>query len=182
MPPQPMHGKNVYRDYSAYYLFRAPDIPQICREIHYDLTKTHGLLLSRFSLFYAGRNPLRNFVLMRTDPAYGYMLQRIATQPAHLAEDAEIENIAETRLTALRWLCASHGARFAFLLTPGFGPGEEPVSTAGARSGTDVMVPIHLNHLGRDKFRDGFHLNPGGATIFIGKVSLLLNNRLANTK
>ena len=163
-------------DYSAYYLFRLADIPQIQRDIHYDLTKTSGLVLSHFSLFYAGRSALRNFILVRTDPAYAGMLQRIVASQAHFPPDQEIENTAETRLTDLRRLCSSHGARFAFLLAPGFGPGEAPLVEAGVRSGTDVLVPIHLNALGRDKFRDGFHLNATGAQMFTAQFANLLKN------
>jgi hypothetical protein len=161
-------------DYSAYYLFRFWDIPQIRRDVDYDLTKTTSLALSRFSLFYAGRNCLRNFALFRTAPAYTEMLQRIVGPQAQLPADQEIERIAESRLTALRTLCSSHGAKFAFLLPPGFGPGEDSLVRAGTRSRTDVMIPVHLNALGRDKFRDGFHLNASGARIFTDKVSALI--------
>lgn len=54
-------------DYSAYYLFRAADIPEIGRETQSGMTATSGLLLSHFSLFYAGRTPLRNFLLTKVD-------------------------------------------------------------------------------------------------------------------
>ena len=165
-------------DYSAYYLFRLADLPQIRRDMNYDLTKTSSLVLSRFSLFYAGRSPLRNFVLVRTDPSYAEILQRLAAPQAHFPPNEQIEQIAGVRLTSLRTLCSLHGARFAFLLAPGFGPGEAPLLAAGARANTDVMVPIHLNELGRDKFRDGFHLNAGGAQMFTDKVSELLKRRL----
>jgi hypothetical protein len=114
-------SSKIRGDYSVYYLFRFLDIPQIRRDIGYDLRKTSGLELSRFSLFYAGRNNLRNFVLFRTAHAYTQMLQRIATRPAHVPSDQEIERTAESRLIALRTLCSSYGARFAFLLPPGFG-------------------------------------------------------------
>ena len=164
-------------DYSAYYLFRLADIPQIRGDIHYDLTKTSGLVLSRFSLFYAGRSPLRNFLLVRADPAYAGMLQGLAAPQAHFPPDREMERIAEVRLAALRELCAAHGARFIYLLAAGFGPGEAPLVEAGARSHTDVMVPFHLNELGRDKFRDGFHLNAVGARMFTDRFADLLRNR-----
>ena len=166
-------------DYSAFYLFRLRDIPEIRRDVHYDLTKTSGLVLSHFSLFYAGRGPLRVFVLGRTDPAYAAMLQRLAAPQAHFPPDQQIEHVAEARLTALTDLCSAHGARFAFLLAPGFGPGEAPLVEAGARSHTDLMIPFHLNELSRGKFRDGFHLNAEGAQMFTDKVSALLKNRLS---
>lgn len=163
-------------DYSAYYLFRLADIPHIRRDVGYDLTKTSNLVLARFSHFYAGRSSLRNFVLFRTDPAYAEMLQQIATAKAQFPPDGGIERTAEGHLTAFQTLCALHGARFAFLLAPGFGQGEGPLKAAGARSRTDVMVPFHLNELSREKFRDGFHLNASGAQIFTDKVALLLKS------
>jgi hypothetical protein len=171
-------SSTIRGDYSVYYLFRFWDIPQIRRDIGYDLTKTSGLELSRFSLFYAGRNNLRNFVLFRTAHAYTEILQRIATRPAHVSSDQEIERIAESRLTALRALCSSHGAQFTFLLPPGFGREEAPLVRAGTRSRTDVMVPVHLNALSRDKFKDGFHLNASGAQIFTDRLSALLKTRI----
>ena len=171
-------SSRIRGDYSVYYLFRFWDIPQIRRDIGYDLTKTSSLAVSRFSLFYAGRNNLRNFVLLRTVPAYTEMLRRIATPQALPPSDQEIERIAEIRLAAMRTLCSSHDAQFTFLLPPGFGPGEAPLVKAGTRSRTDVMVPVHLNALGRDKFKDGFHLNASGAQIFTDKVSALLESRI----
>lgn len=182
MSAEHLISSRIRGDYSAYYLFRLIDIPQIGRDVHYDLTKTSSLLLSRFSLFYAGRSPLRNFVLMRADPAYALVMQSVGVQPARFAADKELERIADIRLGALRQLCSLHGARFAFLLAPGFGPGEAAVVTAGKRSQTDVMVPIHLNELSRDKFRDGFHLNKSGALIFTDKVSELIKDRLVNRR
>lgn len=169
-------------DYSAYYLFRLRDIPQIGRDVHYDLTKTSSLVLSRFSLFYAGRNSFRNFALGRADPAYLQVMQSLAVQPGRFPADKEIGRIAEIRLAALRQVCSAHGARFAFLLAPGFGSGESPLAMAGVRSQTDVMVPFHLNALSRGEFRDGFHLNAAGAQIFTDKVSDLIRNRLVNAK
>lgn len=178
MSAEHLISSRIRGDYSAYYLFRLADIPQIRRDIHYDLTKTSSLVFSRFSLFYAGRSSLRNFVLVRTDHSYAVLLQSIVGRPAHFPPDQEIERVARDRLAALRTLCSSHGVRFAFLLAPGFGPGEAPLVAAGKHSQTEVMVPIHLNELGQDKFRDGFHLNTVGARIFTDKVSELLRSRL----
>ena len=165
-------------DYSAYYLFQLADIPEIRREAHYDLTKTSGLVLSNFSLFYAGRSSLRNFVLVSVNRPYAVLLQSIAGPRPDFPPDAEMERIAAARFQELQRLCSSHGARFVYLLPPGFGPGEAPLIAAGVRSHTDLMVPIHLNALGRDKFRDGFHLNAAGEQMFTDKVAELVKIRL----
>ncbi len=171
-------SSRIRGDYSAYYLFLLSDIPRIRREVGYDLTQASGLVLSRFSLFYAGRTSLRNFVLVRTDPAYADMLQQIAAAKAHAGSDEDIEPIAEARLAAFRQLCALHGTRFLFLLPPGFGGGEAPVIAAGEHAHVTMSVPFHLNALGADQFRDGFHLNASGARIFTDKVSEMLKAHL----
>jgi hypothetical protein len=171
-------SSSIRGDYSVYYLFRFRDIPQVRRTIGYDLTKASGLALSRFSIFYAARNNLRNFVLTSTAPAYTEMLRRVATPQVQLPPDQEIQRVGETRLTALRTLCSSHGAQFVFLLPPGVGLGETSLARAGTHSRTDLMVPIHLNALGGDKFKDGFHLNASGAQLFTDKVSALLKRRM----
>ncbi|MFL6352150.1 MAG: hypothetical protein ACJ74Z_09910 [Bryobacteraceae bacterium] len=178
MNAQHLTSSKIRGDYSVYYLFRFSDIPQIRRAIGYDLTQTCGLALSRFSLFYAARNNLRNFVLFRTAQAYIEMLQNIAAPRAHVPSDQDVERTAETRLTALRTLCSSYGAQFVFLLPPGFGQEEAPLVRAGMTSRTDVMVPVHLNALKRDQFKDGLHLNFSGAEMFTDKVLARLKTRL----
>jgi hypothetical protein len=170
---------NIRGDYSAYYLFRLADIPEIAREIHYDLTKTSSLVLSRFSLFYAGRSALRNFALVSTDHPYALLLQRMGGAPPHLPPDAEMERVAEARLRDLQALCSSHGARFVYLVAPGFGPGEDWLVQAGARTHTDVMIPFYLNELSRDKFRDGFHLNGTGARLFTDRFARMLKPHIS---
>jgi hypothetical protein len=182
MSAEHLISSRIRGDYSAYYLFRLADIPQIRQDIHYDLTKTSSLVFSYFSLFYAGRTSLRNFVLVRRDRQYAELLQSFIGRPAHFPPDPEVERIAQDRLAALRTLCSSHGARVAFLLAPGFGPGEAPLVSAGVHSHTQVLVPIHLNQLGRDKFRDGFHLNAAGAQVFTDKVSELLRSQLVKSQ
>jgi hypothetical protein len=182
MSAEHLISSGIRGDYSAYYLFRLADIPQIRRDIHYDLTKTSSLVFSRFSLFYAGRIPLRNFILVRTDRRYADLLRSFIERPAHFPPEREIERIAQDRLATLRTLCSSHGARFAFLLAPGFGPGEAALVTAGIESQTEVLIPIHLNQLGRDEFRDGFHLKAAGARIFTDKVSEMLRSRLVKAQ
>lgn len=169
---------SIRGDYSAYYLFRTVDIPQIGKEAHYDLTKTSNLLLARYRLSYAGRDSLRNFVLMRTDPAYAAMMQEFAVRSARPSDD-ELGHMEERHLIALRQLCESHGARFAFLLPPALGANEAEIVGAGARSHTELIIPVHVNEFGSDKFRDGFHLNAAGARIFTDKVLEFFKGRLA---
>ena len=165
-------------DYSAYYLFRTADIPEIARETQSDLTTTSGLLLSHFSLFYAGRTPLRNFLLNKIDRPYGDLLHGFSVRAASPTAADTAEDILTTRLRDFRTLSEGYGVRFIFLLPPGFGPNEASVRSSGERAGTQVMIPVHLNAFDRDKFRDGFHLNEMGSAIFTRSLSEQLQRYL----
>jgi hypothetical protein len=175
-------SSRIRGDYTVYYLFRLRDIPQIRRDLDYDLTKASGLVLSRFSFFYAARNNFRNFALIHTAPAYAEMLHKIATPQSQLPSDQDIEHIAERHLAAIRRLCSFHNAKFSFLLPAGFGRGEGPLVRAGAHSRTDLIMPVHLNAVGRDKFKDDLHLNASGAQIFTDRVLTLLGSRLKDLR
>ena len=157
-------------DYSAFYLFRTADIPEIGRETQSNLTTTSGLLLSHFSLFYAGRTPLRNFLLTRVDRPYSDLLHELSTHPASSAAAGTAEEILTRRLREVRTLSESYGIRFVFLLPPGFGS-ESALTSSAERAGAPVLIPIHLNRLDRDKFRDGFHLNEAGSAIFTRRLA-----------
>jgi hypothetical protein len=172
---------SIRGDYSAYYLFRAPDIPAVAREAKYDLTKTSSLALAHFSLFYAGRNPLRNFLLGKIDRPYADLLHTLSTRPAPSLSASTIEEIATRRLRDLRTLTEAYGIRFVFLLPPGFGSDEPLLIESARRAGVEVMIPIHLNAFDGSKFRDGFHLNDEGSRIFTGKFSEMLRYDLARS-
>lgn len=79
-------------------------------------------------------------------------------------------------------LCEAYQARFEFLLPPGFGSGEAPLVRAAKSSATDLMIPFHMNALGRERFKDGLHLNAFGTQIFTDKLAALLMKRLGNNK
>lgn len=163
---QQLTSHHIRGDYSSYYLFRATDIGAVARDAHYDLTEASGLLLARFSLFYAGRQNLRPYLLERIDPPYGDLLHDLQTTPGVLPPASELERSAEARLRRMKSAAEKKGGHFVFLLPPGFTAGEREIVDAGARQGVQVLVPIHLRALPESDFRDGFHLNAVGARIF----------------
>lgn len=165
-------------DYSSFYLFRTADFPEIKRDTHSNLTTMSGLLLAHYSLFYAGRTPLRNFLLNKIDPSYGNFLHGLSTRPALYTNPGAADDILTKRLQELRELSNAEGVRFVFLLPPGFGPNESTLVVSGKQAGAQVIVPIDLNAFDRDKFRDGFHLNKAGSIIFTRQLSYLLGQYL----
>jgi hypothetical protein len=158
-------------DYSAFYLLRLSDIPRLTRVTRSSLTKASSFVLAHYSLFYAGRNNIRNFVLNKAFPEYGQFLHGIRLAPGKYPPNAEIERLAEQRLRALKDECTHYSVQFALLIPPAKTPeGELEVTEAGHRAGTNVLLPIPGGVPGPEMFADGFHLNARGAAILTGQI------------
>ncbi len=169
-------------DYSSFYLFQARDIAAIGKTASYDLTKTAGLLLARYSLFYAGRTNLRNFVLNHVDDSYAAMIRDLpkssAATGAAKPQTKNVQALYATRLRALQELCAERGKRFVLLIPPGFGHSEAMVLQAARQSTTDVLIPVHENEYAKDQYRDGYHLTPKAAVQFTNRLRIDLHQYL----
>jgi len=164
--PNSFIASGILGDYSAYYLFQASEIPAVAKRARYELTPESSLFFAHYSLFYAGRAALRNFMLNRVYPAYGVLLHNLLTRPAPPVSRDEVLRICEARFQELQRLCASQSAHFIYLMPPGFGIREDAIVEAASRAQTSLLVPVHTNAWPLDKFRDGFHLNEAGAREF----------------
>ena len=154
-------------EYSAYYLFRTSDIPEIADTLGYDNTRRSSLYFARYSLFFAGRSALRNFVLNRVDPAYGDLLHTLGGGAAVHVAPQLVEAAAEERLGEMRREAAKYGARLVLIVPPGFARNYElPVARGAARANVPVIAPVTQGGWGNEMYSDGFHLNDGGAREF----------------
>ena len=176
--PSVIPMNQIRGDYSAYYLIGAPDLLRAARALRYDLTQTSSLAFAHFSLFYAGRNNLRNFILNKVDPKYGELLHTLVTQRAPAEMDAESARISTQRLAAINQLCSSHGARFFYFVPPALGRGGESVIGEIRSAGITVLEPFKMNELASSYFRDGLHLNQRGAGLLTRKLGEELTSEL----
>ncbi len=160
---------------SAYYLFRTRDIPEVGQELGYDLTSISGLYFARYSMFYAGRNNIRNFILFKLHPGYGNAIQGLV-QPVPEAAAGVVLEVASKRLRKLREICAAYNVDFQFLLPPAFGRGGDALREAGGKAGVRVLMPVPMNSWDKTMFRDGFHATPEAATRFTKELAPLLLN------
>ncbi len=171
LSPLQLIGDSTPNDYSAFYLVRLGDIPELTRATHSSLTKASSFVFAHYSLFYAGRNNIRNFVLNKAYPAYGEFLHGIRLTPGKYPPGEEIERLAEERLRVLSDECARYHTRFALLIPPAESTAGEPeVMAAGHRVDTTVLRPIPGGVLGPEMFTDGFHLNTRGRAILTGAL------------
>jgi hypothetical protein len=167
MSPLQFVQNNVPNDYAGFYMFQVRDIPELSRAAHFGLTKASSLIFAHYSLFYAGRNNLRNFILNRTYPAYGEFLHGIRTAPGQYPPAEDFQRLAQQRLRALNEECLRYGVPFTFLTPPAVSTqGELEMQEAGRQVGTSVLTPIPGGTLAPEMFSDGFHLNGRGAKVF----------------
>jgi hypothetical protein len=152
-------------DYSAYYLIRTPDLARAGREAGIDLTGISSLFFARYSLFYAGRNNLRSFVLHTVDAPYADAIHALTVVSGGDFTDHDALGAA-TRLDQLRALCAQYKVEFSFLLPPGFGHGSQGLMEAGRKANTPVLIPVAQNSWDSSRYTDNLHLNPAGAVEF----------------
>jgi hypothetical protein len=162
-------------DYSAFYLFQAREIPAVAKRAHFNLTTESSLFFAHYSLFYAGRSGLRNFMLNKADHSYVVLLHRLLTRPSPPISNDEVLQISERRFVELQQLCVSHSVHFVYLMPPGFGFHESAMVEAASRSGSSILVPVHTDAWPIGKFFDGFHLNEDGARDFTEILSPAFN-------
>jgi len=169
-----LSANNIRSEYTAYYLIQTSDLVRAGQDVKLDPTGISSLFLARYSMFYAGRNNLRNFILNTLDPAYLNALHGLDSPPSKQFTDREVLALAAPRLKALRELCAQYNVEFDFLLPPGFEDGADGLLAAGQATGTSVLVPVPQHRWKLDMYRDGFHLNHEGAKQFTGLLTTAL--------
>ena len=169
--PNSFISNEIKGDYSAYYLYQAGDIPALAKRAGYDLTKESSLLFAHYSLFFAGRAGLRNFMLSRVDPSYGLLLHNLLMNPARPISRDVVLRMCESRFQELEQLCTRYSTRFVYVMPPGFGIHEDAIVEAASRAHISLLVPVHTNGWPLDKFSDGMHLNQEGARQFTQLLS-----------
>jgi hypothetical protein len=166
LSPGQLIGRVIRGDFSSYYLFQFRDIPAVAREAGYSLTEASSLAFARYSLFYAGRNNVRQFALNRFAPRYAEVAHWIVSPPGAIPSSHELATKAEVRLRRLKDAVEPYGAKLVVAIPPGGATGVAEVVAAGERAGVKVLVPVTPGSLPATYFIDGYHVNAAGAKLF----------------
>ncbi len=164
--PDHLVADGMLLDSAPYYLYDLRDLPAIARLQHLNLTESSSMYFAHWSLFFAQKNGLRNFIMGKADPPYAAFLHELGMHPAHEMTRAEVMTIAAPRFREIDELCREYGAGFAYLMPPGFVPNEDAFRAAAADAKVAVIAPVRQFEWPRSKFRDGFHLKPESAIQF----------------
>lgn len=164
--PNHFVGNLMLLDSGPYYLYSLGDLPAIARLQHLSLTDASSMYFAHWSLFFAAKNGLRNFVMGKIDPPYATFLHELGMQPAPPMTAHQVTAIATPRLAEIDELCRRNGARFAYLIPPGFVANEDALRGAAAAVHVPLLAPVRQSEWPLSKFRDGFHLTPQSSIEF----------------
>jgi|SRR5690242_9056026 len=166
----------IRRDYVPLMFLNNQDVLNAASELHFDNTQTADLLLAHSSAFWDIRGVIRIQVLRHTIPHCEALFTLLQAQPS-LPPPADFEEAASARLTRLRMLCASYGARLLILVPPAPSSGNAVRKFAAVAQtvGVDTLVPLDPNQLSNPYFlADEIHLNPEGAELFTSALAQYL--------
>lgn len=166
----------IRRDYVPLMFLNNQDVLNAASELHFDNTQTADLLLAHSSAFWDIRGVIRIQVLRHTIPHCEALFTLLHAQPS-IPPPTGFEAVASARLSRLRMLCASYGARLLILVPPAPSSGDavREFAAVSQKVGVDTLVPLDPNKLSNRYFlADEIHLNPEGAELFTSALAQYL--------
>ena len=170
--------------FSAHYMMRVSDLPQLAEEAHLHPTAASSLLFARYSLFYGIRAELRNGILAQVFPNLPDVLFRLAYTHRPKLGDEAVQRRSTTRLRELKATTDAYGIQLVLLLPPlsstaaSEQEAEPPVIESGRQAGVQVLNPLPAGELPLSAFRDGFHTNRQGAIAYTTRLGPILRGWL----
>ena len=160
-------------DYSAAYLFRAADIPELASELNLDRTATSNLFFARFSEFYSLRSEIRKAVFQSILPDLPRMYDLL--QPGGITPwtGKEVLERMTERIEKVRGLTERNGAHLVLIVPPIVRPGQEyhaEMALAARGAGVEAFMPISGSDLPSSDFADDMHLTREGATLYTKRL------------
>jgi hypothetical protein len=159
----------VAGDDFASYLLDARDLWRVTGEIDADRTRTSNLLFANLSPFYGTRTHIRTRVLSAVFPQFEQLTGHLHPPRAPVPDDEPTAALIRSRLVRLAALCQEYGAKLVLDIPPtnaSDDDGARMLREAGRASGVEVHVPADFGTFVPGDFRDGFHMNVGGARKF----------------
>ncbi len=170
---------------SPMLLFDGRGILDVSADLKLDRTATFNLLAAHWSVFWGGRRVIRLNVLRRIVPGARDLFALLHKMPGSQIGPT-FEAVATARLSALRQLGETYGARVVLLIPPwSTSPAAIPQTLAAARhAGVQTVMPVDPLTLPATLYEpDRVHLNARGAAVFTTALERELPRQLvaANT-
>ena len=151
----------------ANFMIGAPDLLAYARDTNLDNTETSSEVFSHYSWFFAARSRMRTFFLYSVCPECVHLIHHaIWGKPQFPPDDVVMKTVGE-RVRALDKVCKQAHVRLILLTPPSLDRMLNLVAAAAARwEGVEVMTPVRPGVFGENLFRDGYHVNARGASLF----------------
>lgn len=163
---------DIRGDYSAQYMMSPRDLPDVARELHMHPTKGTGLLFAGLSKFWGARSEIRTFVLRHAMPDLATFMNMSSAVDRRPMVDADITPALVGRVARMREETDRYGCRLIVVVPPLLNPqdGSAGLLEAARRAGVSALRPVPSGSLDASLYRDGFHLNEEGASIFTARL------------
>jgi hypothetical protein len=159
----------VAGDDFASYLMDTRDLFRVSGEIDADRTRISNLLFANLSPFYGTRTHIRTRVLSAVFPRFEDLTGQLHPARAQVPDDETTAALIRSRVVRLAALCQEYGARLILDIPPtnaSDDDGARLLREAGRATGVEVHVPADFGRFVPGDYRDGFHMNAGGARKF----------------
>src|SRR5438445_5635719 len=107
---------DIRGDYSAYYLMSTRDVPAAAYDLGLGATQATNLLFANVSKFWGARAEMRNFILGRTMPDLGRLMDFSSQADPRPLVDDEVERVVRGRLARLKAVTDADAIRLLVLL------------------------------------------------------------------
>jgi len=154
------------------------DFPQVVRETGLDRTTATTYLFAHWSRWQADKGFIRQCVMILAIPNFRDLAAHIADHGPHVNDPAVLLSAAQQRLPELADLTRQYGVQIVLLVPPSLRQDHShEIQQIGERAGVPVWVLSPPGDFPRDYFRDGFHLNTVGSSIFTARLAQQLHTQ-----
>jgi hypothetical protein len=156
----------------AHRQLSARDLPLAVREMRLDKTTASTFFFAHFSNWLADKGFIRQDLLIMLVPHFRELAARIADHGPHIRDSSILLTTAEQRLPQVHELAETYGVKIVLLVPPTLRPDHsQEIQQLGDQYRAPVWVLSPPGEFPRELFRDGFHLNSQGSTIFTTRLA-----------
>lgn len=178
-----MSSRSTDGEYFARFLMRPRDLLRVKRESQLDNTMTSAYFFANASAWLGSRGPIRNWLLQALMPDLEALISYFPPRTPPMPPPDQVVSVVLPHLRALDQLCRANGARLVVVVPPTLSRDDasSDVQLSAAQGSIALLVPFRPGEIPPADFGDGYHLNPGGAALFTGRLGpallLALDNR-----
>ena len=168
------YASGIRGDYSAQYLFRTEDLPEIRDRLELDRTASSSLLLARYSKAYALRTEIRKVALLLIMPHLPRLYDLFLPGSGKQIAENEIAPLLAGRILSYRQITDRYGAKLVLIVPPIPQPSDEhraAMRKAAASAGVALVMPLSSADVPPQDYLDDIHLTPDGAKLFTSKAA-----------